>query len=144
MGERTFHFESWEVSSISCPRRTTVGNGLLQLASRDRPRVVPGCRPDEERPNRLLVISTLDRPIGANGAMSCPTVVRLGQEMDETSSSRSGMCRSPITSSTGATDVPRMVANVSVQPMILPLFGAWSELDLLAKIAGLAKPQGRS
>ena len=31
---------------------------------------------------------------------------------------------------------------VSVQPMILPLFGAWSELDLLAKVAGLEKPTG--
>ena len=29
---------------------------------------------------------------------------------------------------------------VSVQPMILPLFGAWSELDLFAKLAGLPKP----
>ncbi len=31
---------------------------------------------------------------------------------------------------------------VSVQPMILPLFGAWSELDLLAKVAGRPKPHG--
>jgi molybdopterin-containing oxidoreductase family iron-sulfur binding subunit len=31
---------------------------------------------------------------------------------------------------------------VSVQPMILPLFGGWSELDLLAKFAGLPKPAG--
>ncbi len=31
---------------------------------------------------------------------------------------------------------------VSVQPMILPLFGAWSELDLLAKVAGQPKPHG--
>ena len=26
--------------------------------------------------------------------------------------------------------------------MILPLFGGWSELDLLAKVAGLPKPHG--
>ena len=31
---------------------------------------------------------------------------------------------------------------VSVQPMILPLFGGWSELDVLAKFAGLPKPTG--
>ncbi len=30
----------------------------------------------------------------------------------------------------------------SVQPMILPLYGGWSELDLLAKIAGQDKPKG--
>ncbi len=31
---------------------------------------------------------------------------------------------------------------VAVQPMILPLYGAWSELDVLAKFAGLPKPTG--
>lgn len=31
---------------------------------------------------------------------------------------------------------------VSTQPMILPLFGGWSELDLLARIAGQPKPTG--
>ncbi len=31
---------------------------------------------------------------------------------------------------------------VSVQPMILPLYGAWSENDVLAKFAGLPKPSG--
>jgi MoCo/4Fe-4S cofactor protein with predicted Tat translocation signal len=31
---------------------------------------------------------------------------------------------------------------LSVQPTILPLFGAWSELDVLAKFAGHAKPKG--
>ncbi|HEX8312992.1 MAG TPA: TAT-variant-translocated molybdopterin oxidoreductase, partial [Chthoniobacteraceae bacterium] len=30
----------------------------------------------------------------------------------------------------------------AVQPMIMPLFGGWSELDLLAKLAGRPKPQG--
>ena len=31
---------------------------------------------------------------------------------------------------------------LSVQPMILPLFGGWSELDLLAVLAGRKKPEG--
>jgi Fe-S-cluster-containing dehydrogenase component len=31
---------------------------------------------------------------------------------------------------------------VAVQPMILPLFGGWSELDVLAKFAGQPKPKG--
>ena len=30
----------------------------------------------------------------------------------------------------------------SVQPMILPLYGGWSEIDLLARLAGLPKPTG--
>jgi Fe-S-cluster-containing dehydrogenase component len=31
---------------------------------------------------------------------------------------------------------------VSIQPMILPLYGGWSELDLLARLAGRPKPEG--
>ncbi len=31
---------------------------------------------------------------------------------------------------------------LSVQPMILPLYGGWSEVDVLAKFAGLPKPEG--
>jgi molybdopterin-containing oxidoreductase family iron-sulfur binding subunit len=31
---------------------------------------------------------------------------------------------------------------VSVQPMIMPLFGGWSEHDVLAKFAGQPKPTG--
>lgn len=31
---------------------------------------------------------------------------------------------------------------LAVQPMILPLFGGWSELDVLAKFAGQPKPKG--
>ncbi len=31
---------------------------------------------------------------------------------------------------------------VGVQPMILPLFGGWSDNDVLAKFAGLQKPTG--
>jgi len=31
---------------------------------------------------------------------------------------------------------------VAVQPMILPLYGGWSDNDVLAKFAGLPKPQG--
>ena len=33
-------------------------------------------------------------------------------------------------------------SHVSVQPMILPLYDGWSELDVLAKFAGLKKPEG--
>ncbi len=31
---------------------------------------------------------------------------------------------------------------VSIQPMILPLFGGWTELDIFARLLGLPKPQG--
>jgi molybdopterin-containing oxidoreductase family iron-sulfur binding subunit len=73
---------------------------------------------------------------------SVPTVVRLGFYEDETS--QLAMWNVPLAhyleywGDGRATDG----SYVSVQPMILPLFGAWSELDLLARIAGLPKPQG--
>ncbi|MEP6667577.1 MAG: TAT-variant-translocated molybdopterin oxidoreductase [Chthoniobacter sp.] len=73
---------------------------------------------------------------------SVPTVIRLGQEIDETSQlSKWNVPLAHYLEFWGdgrASDG----SYVSVQPMILPLFGAWSELDLLAKIAGLAKPAG--
>lgn len=31
---------------------------------------------------------------------------------------------------------------VAIQPMVLPLYGGWSELDLLARLAGRPKPKG--
>jgi len=73
---------------------------------------------------------------------SVPTVIRLGQETDETS--LLSKWNVPLAHYLEFWGDGRALdgSYVSVQPMILPLFGAWSELDLLAKIAGLPKPQG--
>ncbi|HSI15865.1 MAG TPA: TAT-variant-translocated molybdopterin oxidoreductase, partial [Chthoniobacter sp.] len=73
---------------------------------------------------------------------SVPTVIRLGQEIDETSTL--SKWNVPLAHYLEFWGDGRAVdgSYVSVQPMILPLFGAWSELDLLAKVAGLPKPQG--
>lgn len=73
---------------------------------------------------------------------SVPTVIRLGQETDETS--LLSKWNVPLAHYLEFWGDGRAAdgSYVSVQPMILPLFGAWSELDLLAKIAGLPKPQG--
>ncbi len=77
-----------------------------------------------------------------------PTVVRLGCAEDETTKDESGSPRV-------AWHVPKahylehwgdgLASDGSytiVQPMILPLYGGWSELDLLARVAGLPKPDG--
>jgi molybdopterin-containing oxidoreductase family iron-sulfur binding subunit len=71
-----------------------------------------------------------------------PTVVRLGFEEDETS--KFAAWNVPLAHYLEFWGDGRASdgSYLSVQPMILPLFGAWSELDLLAKIAGLAKPTG--
>ncbi len=71
-----------------------------------------------------------------------PTVVRVGSHMDETSM-------------LATWHVPRAHyleywgdgrssdgTYVAVQPMILPLFGGWSDNNVLAKFAGLQKPTG--
>jgi len=71
-----------------------------------------------------------------------PTVVRLGMEIDETS--LSAHWNVPLAHYLESWGDGRAAdgSYVSVQPMILPLFGGWSELDLLAKVAGQPKPQG--
>jgi molybdopterin-containing oxidoreductase family iron-sulfur binding subunit len=73
---------------------------------------------------------------------SVPNVIRLGHFQDETSQFSTW-------------NVPRAHfleywgdgrsadgTYVAVQPMILPLFGGWSDNDLLAKLAGMPKPAG--
>ena len=71
-----------------------------------------------------------------------PVVVRLGMYADETSAG----CHwhIPAAHYLEAWGDGRALdgSYVSIQPMILPLFDGWSELDILAQVAGLPKPKG--
>jgi molybdopterin-containing oxidoreductase family iron-sulfur binding subunit len=73
---------------------------------------------------------------------SVPTVIRLGMHEDETSQNASWhVPRAHFLEYWGdgrSTDG----TYVAQQPMILPLYGGWSDNDLLAKLAGLPKPTG--
>ena len=73
---------------------------------------------------------------------SVPNVIRLGHMEDETSQLATwNVPRAHYLEYWGdgrSTDG----TYVAVQPMILPLFGGWSDNDLLAKLAGLPKPAG--
>src|SRR5205085_306706 len=73
---------------------------------------------------------------------SIPTVVRLGLHEDESSAQATwSVPLAHYLESWGdarATDG----SYLAVQPMILPLFDGWSEIDLLAKVAGRPKPEG--
>lgn len=73
---------------------------------------------------------------------SVGTVIRLGFEEDETS--KLAKWNVPLSHYLESWGDGRAVdgSYLSVQPMILPLFGAWSAIDLLARFAGLPKPQG--
>ena len=73
---------------------------------------------------------------------SVPTVVRLGASLDETS--QHAQWNAPLAHylESWGDGLAADGSYMSVQPMILPLFGAWSELDLLAKVAGQPKPGG--
>jgi len=73
---------------------------------------------------------------------SVENVVRLGYNEDETS--QLAGWNVPLTHYLETWGDGRAYdgSYVSVQPMILPLFGAWSEIDLLAKVAGRPKPEG--
>ncbi len=77
-----------------------------------------------------------------------PHVVRLGYHEDETSKSEQGTPRVewhvPMAHFLEAWSdgVANDGSYTSVQPMILPLFDGWSELDLLSIVAGGQKPAG--
>jgi MoCo/4Fe-4S cofactor protein with predicted Tat translocation signal len=73
---------------------------------------------------------------------SVQTVVRLGFHVDETS--EHAHWHVPATHYLESWGDARASDGtyLSVQPMILPLYGGWSELDLLARMAGLPKPAG--
>ncbi len=78
----------------------------------------------------------------AKAQASVPNVIRLGLHEDETS--KVAKWHVPAAHYLEAWGDGRTAdgAYVSVQPMILPLYGGWSELDILARLAGLPKPQG--
>jgi molybdopterin-containing oxidoreductase family iron-sulfur binding subunit len=72
-----------------------------------------------------------------------PAVVRLSLLEDETSAAGS-MWQVPAAHYLEAWGDAVSVDGTycCIQPMILPLFGGWSEIDLLARVAGIAKPEG--
>ena len=73
---------------------------------------------------------------------SVPSVVRLGLHEDETSAGALWhVPRAHFLESWGdgfAADG----SYVSIQPMILPLFGGWTDIDIIARLLGFPKPQG--
>lgn len=71
-----------------------------------------------------------------------PTVVRLGFHEDETSRDVQWHVPAAHFLETWGDGFAADGSYVSVQPMILPLFGGWSDVDILARLAGLPKPQG--
>ncbi|HEV7868125.1 MAG TPA: TAT-variant-translocated molybdopterin oxidoreductase, partial [Chthoniobacteraceae bacterium] len=73
---------------------------------------------------------------------SVDTVVRLGFHEDETSAEADWHVPLAHYLESWGDGRASDGSYVSVQPMILPLYGAWTELDLLAKVAGLPKPEG--
>jgi molybdopterin-containing oxidoreductase family iron-sulfur binding subunit len=70
-----------------------------------------------------------------------PNIIRFGMYVDETS--QGAHWQVPAAHYLEAWGDGRAAdgSYVSVQPMIMPLFGGWSELDLLAVFAGLLKPK---
>jgi len=71
-----------------------------------------------------------------------PTVIRVGYHEDETSAGAGWHV--PLAHYLEAWGDASTADGtlVAVQPMILPLFGGWSENDILARFAGLPKPKG--
>ncbi|MEA3187036.1 MAG: hypothetical protein QOD99_866, partial [Chthoniobacter sp.] len=78
----------------------------------------------------------------ANLQQSVPTVVRLALHEDETSRKAHWHVPRAHYLETWGDGRSSDGSYVSVQPMILPLYGGWSELDLLARLCGKPKPTG--
>ncbi|MCE9609288.1 MAG: TAT-variant-translocated molybdopterin oxidoreductase [Chthoniobacter sp.] len=71
-----------------------------------------------------------------------PNVIRLGHAEDETTAHAHWNAPLAHYLESWGDGLAADGSYLSVQPMILPLFGAWSALDLLAKFAGQPKPTG--
>ena len=71
-----------------------------------------------------------------------PEVIRLGLYADETSRVARWHIPAAHYLESWGDGIAADSSYVSVQPMILPLYGGWSDLDLLAKVAGRSKPHG--
>ena len=70
------------------------------------------------------------------------TVIRLGFWEDETSKEAQWHIPAAHYLESWGDGIAADGSYLSIQPMILPLFGGWSDLDLLARFAGLPKPGG--
>jgi molybdopterin-containing oxidoreductase family iron-sulfur binding subunit len=77
-----------------------------------------------------------------SAAQNAETVIRLSYHEDETSTVATWNVPLAHYLESWGDGLAADGSYVSVQPMILPLFGGWSELDILAKFAGLPKPKG--
>jgi len=73
---------------------------------------------------------------------SVPAVIRVGLHEDETSNRALWQVPGTHYLETWSDGRASDGSYVSVQPMILPLFGGWSELDILARLLGQPKPEG--
>ncbi len=73
---------------------------------------------------------------------SVPVVIRQGMYADETSEGASWHVPAAHYLEYWNDGRASDGSYLSGQPMILPLFGGWSELDILARLAGLQKPNG--
>lgn len=71
-----------------------------------------------------------------------PTVIRLGLYEDETSELANWHVPLAHYLEYWGDGLASDGSYTAVQPMVLPLYGGWSELDLLARVAGQPKPTG--
>ncbi len=73
---------------------------------------------------------------------SVPVVIRMGMHVDETSVGCHWHVPAAHYLEAWGDGLASDGSYVSIQPMIMPLFDGWSELDILARFAGLPKPKG--
>jgi MoCo/4Fe-4S cofactor protein with predicted Tat translocation signal len=129
-------------------QRNPRDGSILQLAGeiaggRIKQLFILGCNPVYNAPRGLIIDPEMKQPVDWPELQKrVPDVVRLSYYEDETSP----LCRWNIPEShfleSWADALTSEGHYVAVQPMILPLFGGLSELDLLTAILGRPKAEG--
>src|SRR5690606_6281237 len=71
-----------------------------------------------------------------------PTVIRLGLYEDESSEGAAWHVPMAHYLESWGDSLASDGSYTAVQPMVLPLYGGWSEIDFLARVAGRPKPTG--
>ncbi|HEX4086894.1 MAG TPA: TAT-variant-translocated molybdopterin oxidoreductase [Chthoniobacteraceae bacterium] len=128
-----------------------LGNTMAGILPVSAPTAKIGALADSIKQKKVSTLFILggnpvyDAPAELNWASlqeSIPTVIRSGHLLDETSNSANWFVPRAHYLEYWGDGRSSDGTYVAVQPMILPLYGGWSDIDIFARFAGLPKPAG--
>jgi MoCo/4Fe-4S cofactor protein with predicted Tat translocation signal len=128
--------------------KTQRANSILQLASEiDAGRIqqlfILGGDPVYNAPRAVTLDRKTKQPVNWPELQKrVPEVIRLGYYEDATSALSHWHVPMAHYLESWSDALTPQGSHLAIQPMILPLFNGWSDLDLLAVVAGMTKPGG--